>query len=122
LPLPSEFTKQFLSCGLSYLGCLVDIIIDAEAIGCAVFSYLNSPLPPVWVDVPGTGLTTFVRSVLCSSRESQVINVDARCTAMVFADNEHTVRDGSINPLPSVTVCPLYPPVEFNSAIPFLGF
>src|SRR5699024_11014825 len=39
---------------------------------------------------------------------------------MVFADNEHTVMDGSINSLPRVTVCPLRLPVNMNLAIPVL--
>src|SRR5699024_9202039 len=75
--------------------------------------------------VPDTGLAAFsrtvsVRSVLRSSNAPQVINVDACFIAMVFADNEHTVRDGSINPLPRVTMCPLRLPVDINLAIPVL--
>src|SRR5690625_1048401 len=75
--------------------------------------------------VPDPGLAAFsrtasVRSVLRSSNAPQVINVDACFIAMVFTDNEHTVRDGSINPLPRVTVCLFLLPVDMNSAIPVL--
>src|SRR5690625_1666274 len=58
-----------------------------------------------------------MRVVLRNVSESQVIDVDARCTAMVFVVNVHPVRDGSVNSLPRVTVCPLRLPVDIYSAI-----
>src|SRR5699024_7533615 len=79
------------------------------------------------VNISDTGLSAFfrtasARSVLRSSNAPEVINVHACFISMVFADNEHPVRDGSINPLPRVTVCHLLLPVERNTAIPILGF
>src|SRR5699024_7834392 len=118
------FTKQLFSSGLSYLGCLIYIVIRAEVTVLSFFLNTNLPLAPNPMHVPDTGLAAFsrtvsVRSVLRSSNAPQVINVDACFIAMVFADNEHTVRDGSINPLPRVTVCHLLLPVDPKSAIPF---
>src|SRR5699024_10131796 len=90
-----------------------------------LFYDLNSPLASMRVDISDPGLAAFsrtvsVRSVLRNGSKPQVIDVDARCTAIVFADNVHTVRDGSIYPFPSVTVCPLRLPVDINLAIPVL--
>src|SRR5690625_1192537 len=58
-----------------------------------------------------------MRVVLRNGSKPQVIDVDARCTAMVFVVNVHPVRDGSVNSLPRVTVCLLLLLVDIYSAI-----